>query len=139
MNILARPPVDPPGNGRPDDELDGLLYAFFRRQMPDPWPAFRRPARPAEAPRQRSRWAGFRPYLALAASVALLVIGSWMLSARSRPATPLPGGTDNSATRPRLDQRLPDLRMKESLIQPEAGPTIIRIEVGPDVIQEGNR
>jgi hypothetical protein len=65
------------------DDLDGLLRAFFRRQMPHPWPAPPVPPdhstvlrRPASGYGQlRSRWA-------LAAAVALLLLGSLLLPRR---------------------------------------------------------
>jgi hypothetical protein len=69
---------------KPGDDLDGLLRAFFRGQMPNPWPAPRlprfrtaTPARPAPPgrPLMRSRWA-------LAASVGLLLLGSLGLTGR---------------------------------------------------------
>jgi len=69
---------------KPGDDLDGLLRAFFRSQMPDPWPAPPVPRsasvvtmRPASSrhPLMRSRFA-------LAASVALLLLGSLFLPGR---------------------------------------------------------
>lgn len=65
------------------DDLEGLLRAFFRTQLPHPWPAspvppadsvvFRRP--PSGYGQMRSRWA-------LAAAVALLLLGSLLLPRR---------------------------------------------------------
>jgi hypothetical protein len=74
--------VDPPL--KPLDDLDGLLRAFFRAQMPHPWPAPRvprfrtapaTPPTPSRPPLNRSRWA-------LAASVGLLLLGSLVLPGR---------------------------------------------------------
>ena len=49
-----------------DDDLDGQLRAFYRDQMPNPWPAWkappitsRPPARPAPRPLWRSRLGDF--------------------------------------------------------------------------------
>jgi hypothetical protein len=74
----------PPPPRKPSDDLDFLLRAFFRSQMPDPWPGLRlssfrpnsaRPATPSRRPLIRSRWA-------LAASIGLLLIGSLLLPGR---------------------------------------------------------
>jgi len=70
------------------EPIDALLGAFFRSEMPSPWPAFRPAARtrlspgPVPVPR-RSAYAG---KFALAASVALLVVGTWLLPATFAPA-----------------------------------------------------
>jgi len=74
--------VEPP-HSQPGDELDGLLRKFFKSQLPHPWPAPQVPSsvtpsqlRPASGRSlTRSRWA-------LAASVALLLFGSWLLPNR---------------------------------------------------------
>jgi hypothetical protein len=77
MNVVQPPPM------QPGDDLDGLLRKFFRRQLPNPWPpprllsdvssCQRRPANGQNL--MRSRWT-------LAASVALLLFGSWLLPNR---------------------------------------------------------
>ncbi len=83
-----------PTSGQPGDEVDALLTAFYRKEMPAPWPAFRPPAsRAGTAPLQAppplplrrpgpslspARGLSFgRSRLALAASVALIVFGTW--------------------------------------------------------------
>lgn len=72
---------------KPSDDLDGLLRSFFRRQMPNPWPASRAAqlrAAPrilpssARRPLIRSRWT-------LAASIGLLLVGSFLLPGRLAP------------------------------------------------------
>src|SRR3954471_1739881 len=76
MNRMGRPPL-PSG-----DDLDGLLRAFYRAQLPSPWPALKAPPPPAArrpAPGPRG-WPLLRSRLALAASVALLVLGSLLFS-----------------------------------------------------------
>jgi hypothetical protein len=71
--------------GLPPEELDTLLTGFFRSEMPDPWPVLKAPAeapfRPA-AP-VASRWTSVRSRVALAASVALLLVGTWCFSAKA--------------------------------------------------------
>jgi hypothetical protein len=83
MNLVEPSPLNP------GDDLDGLLRAFFRGQMPHPWPSPRmarlhgtRSERPPSSGRgrNRSRWA-------LAASVALLLLGSLFLSGRIAPSS----------------------------------------------------
>jgi hypothetical protein len=81
----------------PGENLDALLSAFFRAELPKPWPAFRAPARrPRVAPRLAQgfgdargsggviapgapgptlRWSS---RLALAAAVVLLLLGAWL-------------------------------------------------------------
>lgn len=64
--------------GHTPDDLDGLLRSFFRSEMPDPWPTMTAPAIENPTP---TWWSRSRSRLALAASVALLLVGSWFLSA----------------------------------------------------------
>lgn len=82
MRFVDPPTLDSPWRERPGDDLDGLLTAFFQRELPSPWPAapqaeetvvVRR--RPPEV--RRSAWTS---RLALAASVAVLLGGGWLLS-----------------------------------------------------------
>jgi hypothetical protein len=80
MTQPTRPPVSP------GEDLDGLLRAFYQAQLPHPWPDFKVPGAD-DAPSARGsgirRFALARSRLALAASVALLVFGSFFLP---RPA-----------------------------------------------------
>jgi len=63
--------------GQAPDDLDGLLRNFFRSEMPNPWPTMTAPAIENPTP---TWWSRSRSRLALAASVALLLVGSWFLS-----------------------------------------------------------
>jgi hypothetical protein len=82
MNLVV-PPVDHSDRSS-EDELDGLLRAFYKAELPNPWPSF-------EAPADRNLILPLRPFgkrfpmwrtrLALAASVAFLVAGPIALSA----------------------------------------------------------
>ena len=81
------------------DALDRLLSDFFKGQLPRPWPpapaggAFAEPARNAiPDPGRRSR-------LTLAASVAVLLGGGWLLVGGS-PNGPRPAANPNGAARP---------------------------------------
>ena len=76
---------------RPQGEpIDALLGAFFRAEMPSPWPAFRSPTktRLALAQTHAGRHPVYAGRLALAASVGLLFLGSWLLPAVT-PRAPL--------------------------------------------------
>jgi hypothetical protein len=104
MNMITRPPVE--ANGQPEPYED-LLRAFFRAEMPEPWPELNRPeprVLPFVRPQRASRFAGTRSRLALAASVAILLLSSWALSGALRN-TPVEGGNQvvpgtNTATGP---------------------------------------
>src|SRR5262245_26796246 len=82
MRMVDPPTLDSPWQERPGDDLDGLLTAFFHRELPAPWPTaptveeanviLRR-----TPPRRRPLWSS---RLALAASVAVLLTAGWMLS-----------------------------------------------------------
>jgi hypothetical protein len=78
MSHLEPPPVDPRGAGPGPHDLDGLLRAYFRAEMPDPWPVLRLPIL-GQPGRGRTRSSG-RSHLALAASVALLMGGTLWLA-----------------------------------------------------------
>ncbi len=142
MSFLEQPPVDPRPDGRGADDLDGLLRAFFRAEMPDPWPSFRAPesARlilPLPVP---ARGGAARSRFALAASVALLVTGSALFTGKlptDDPGTPR-GGLDDRATdvhKPLRNRAEPPKQtppgnylIKEELIQkPDAG--YIKVDV----------
>lgn len=141
MSLLSPPPVQR-GGPLPPDDVDAVLRAFFKAQMPDPWPspdvsAPRRNATLAVA-RPSKGWPLMRSRLAVAASVALLVGGSLLLSGafQVRPAAPTgptifngraealnPDGTPKTPSAP--DARLPaKIKINESLIQEPSGTTI---------------
>jgi len=109
MNFVTRPPIDANGVGHGPDDLDEALFAFFRSEMPDPWPTMKPPSRISSAPPVRlapaapipSRRPWFRsPRFALAASVALLIGGYAIMSAALAP----PVAVENS----KLDSARPD-------------------------------
>jgi hypothetical protein len=130
MNVIVPPRVPP------DDEIDGLLRAFFRAELPHRWPAMKAPAPPTvpapPAPRRPALW---RSRLALAASVALLALGSLFLpgqAPREPQASPVPGISPGpgSAKREKLPPVAPDnVKSSLSLEQTKDGPTKIKVEV----------
>jgi hypothetical protein len=96
---------------RKEAGLDGMLAAFFKSEMPDPFPRFKAPMGLSNLPMPVAvnRASGERntstvkSRLALAASVALLVGGCWYVSSQigapaERPAT---GKGDLSAKLPK--------------------------------------
>jgi len=106
--------------GLPPEEVDTLLRSFFRAEMPDPWPVLQAPAEePFRQERQpASRWTALRSRVALAASVALLLLGSWCFSAKapdySLPPQDISGGS-GSANAPK--DGLPGVRKLPSKTQ----------------------
>ncbi len=128
MNVIVPPRVPP------DDEIDGLLRAFFRAEVPNPWPALKAPAAPQTtpvppAPPRRALW---RSRLALAASVALLALGSllWPGKAQPEPQAPAVPIGPTSAKRDKLPAVAPDsVKSSLSLEQTKDGPTKIKVEV----------
>jgi hypothetical protein len=91
--------IHPPIMHRPDDEIDRLLRAFYRAELPSPWPELKLPALPAARPAVRRSLLPSR--LALAASVLLLVLGSWLLadSFRGYPLRTVEPGTETGTAR----------------------------------------
>lgn len=128
MRFVDPPTLDSPWRERPGEDLDGLLTAYFRRELPCPWLAapdveeavVLRRANPPRRPLWGSR-------LALAASVAVLLAGGLLLSGsflsldREGPTTPL--------TAPTADK---SFKFKTSLQQQPSGEIGIRIDVLPD-------
>jgi hypothetical protein len=124
-----------------EEDLDRLLEAFFRSEVPDPWPAFTPPRvmlwPPAVRGGRRSagRTSGhpLQSRLALAASVALLLAGLWLLG--SRPLPPgkesLPGVESPEATRPLLPD-LPSEGGRSSSPVPEKVKSSLTLEQGDD-------
>jgi len=107
MNDIARPPMGPTnGQGSPEP-IDNLLRGFFRAEMPEPWPTLSRPEPrilPFVRPQRASRFASTRSRLALAASVAVLLVTSWFVSGalRSNEATngSVVPGTEHATPKP---------------------------------------
>lgn len=100
MSVLE--PNPSPSSG----DLETQLRAFYLRQLPQPWPtpqlvlsAMSTPRRPANNSNlMRSRWA-------LAASVALLLFGSWLLPGRLSPV----GNAEHGANGPLISNIPPDM------------------------------
>jgi hypothetical protein len=91
---LLEPPVNPMNLNR-DDDLDHLLATFFRREVPHPWPVLKPPAPVPAADGQAAARPLSRSRLALAASVALLVVGQGLLNrAYHKDEPPAAGDVD---------------------------------------------
>jgi len=136
-------------NGR---NLDHVLEAFFRSEMPNPWPAFQpplsrasrlpfpespTPARlpftaPAPPPRTSAGGSLVRSRLALAASVAILIGGGLLLPARlSGPAAGLPSMDAPTGKVPPFPSVPPDKDVPPAFLEQGAdGRTGIGVTVG---------
>ena len=79
------PPVQPQHPGRPPEDVDGLLRAFFRAELPRRWPAAPRPRAAGPAP---SRWPLLGSRFALAATLASCLVGSLALASFFPSTTP---------------------------------------------------
>jgi len=66
------------GEDRPD-ETDRLLTAYFRSEVPSPWPSLPTPGSTRVATAVRNHHLT-QSRLMLAASIATLLIGSWLLT-----------------------------------------------------------
>lgn len=99
MNFLEPSSTGSGRFDRPPENIDGLLRAFFQAEVPSPWPEMTAPVSAAAAtapakPRVRSL---VRSRLALAASIALLAIGPWLVAGKFqtvRKTDPGPGVGD---------------------------------------------
>jgi hypothetical protein len=112
--------------GRSPDDVDQLLRSFFQEEMPRSWPAFAGGLTPADQqpqlPAANRHQSPFRSRFVLAASVAILLIGTWWLGGRfSTPESPTspsaPGKVigakerRNNATAPKM---VPDAKLKKN-------------------------
>jgi hypothetical protein len=92
-------------------DLDKMLSAFFKAEIPDPFPALKRPVGTFQSqmpmpvssePRQRpDRTALSKSRISLAASVALLLGGCWYLSSQigNAPERPSVGKGDGGSAK----------------------------------------
>jgi len=126
-----------------DDELDALLGDFFKAQMPDPWPAFKKPtlrlATPLPRPERRHPWQVLRTRLALAASIGLLALAAWMLSDKLTGPRATGDTVFDTITDPRAEPKHdplrgvkpPKVKSQENFFQ-EKGGTGIKLTVEED-------
>jgi len=70
------------------DDVDRLLQSYFRREMPSSWPAWKAPARVAGAGEGLGICKTWRSRFALAASIALLLLGQLWLFGSYRVEEP---------------------------------------------------
>jgi hypothetical protein len=135
MRFSEPPTVDRAGKGASGDELDTLLRAFFQSEMPHPWPALPLPRqqeqpRPAVllTPAAAHPWVPIHSRLALAASVGLLLVGSWFLAAPFHPTNSGDASVPaNSALTGSNDKG--GIKTREFLEQDKDNPTKFRLEL----------
>jgi len=154
MNSVKVPPVSSNGVGHGHDDLGNALRAFFRSEMPQPWPKMKLPTQerviapfPPPTASKKSwprRWL-FNSRTALAAALGVLIVGHLLLSDTLKPKAldPLDGGPPTTAdprlTRPTDADRVkqvpapedPDVILDESLIQNGNHPTEMKFKVTP--------
>lgn len=134
-----------------DEDLENLLHAYFQAELPTPWPEMKAPqhsASPAFSsngkapvlpmPTRTRTWVRWRSRLALAASVALLAGGTFLMpTPLLRKATSVdtlevgPGSADTTERRSILDGSFDPSRSKlrEAITQPSDGPGGVTVEV----------
>jgi hypothetical protein len=144
MRFLDPPTLDAGRRGLPGDEIDGHLSAFFRAEMPSPWPGAPVPDETPVILRPTPvRQSFFRSRMALAASVALLIAGAWLLGDSFKDAPDnrpdASGFSDSTAnTRDRTDDGMP-VRVNKRLIPTKDGIGI-RFTITPDLPEKsGNK
>lgn len=96
MNAVTTTSVHSQGGDDPN-RIDRMLSDFFRTEVPAPWPTLMPPSEsPAPALKTRSWTAS---HLALALSIAGLLVGGWVLSGRLPNAAPITGTLDDGAAK----------------------------------------
>jgi hypothetical protein len=122
---------------QPADDLDGLLRAFYRKEMPRRWPM--PPVRPLPLRRDKPRnFASFRSHLALAASLALLLLGALLAgggkyNSVAPPGLRLPGDGDAKRVVPFKEVGPEKLKSSLSLEQDPEGGTAIKVDYFEEV------
>jgi len=136
MNYIVRPPSDPNLFGRRQDDLDGLLRAFYREELPDPWPMLKppspSPSKPSKAAGSGSKPSLFRSRFALAATIALCLIGSLGLCGRfaASPSAQPRGTSRDIGERPGRNQHRNQFIIRnEQRGQTPEGRPFIRLQV----------
>lgn len=79
---MDRPPLRVIAADQPAGEVEELVRAFFRSELPNPWPELAVPPTASEA-RPRDQWS-WRSRILLAASVAFLLVSTLALADRFR-------------------------------------------------------
>jgi hypothetical protein len=96
--IATSSPSDQQGGDGPDN-LDRRLGAYFRREVPDPWPQVPTPVKAPVGRQRETTLSAAR--MALAASVAALLATGWFVHGRMSGPIPPGGSLENgSATVP---------------------------------------
>jgi len=80
-------------DSRSDQDLDDLLRSYFQKEMARPWPAWQAPKQHLVtlAPHMPLRAGSMSRYLALAASIALMIFGFLFVSDKLLTSNPLQG------------------------------------------------
>lgn len=113
MRSVVPPTLNAAGWERSSDDVEDLLRAYFRAQLPQSWPELKLPAASQPLPPVRSVWSSRS---ALAAAVSFLLLGTLALSAAfhgPEPATRQPSGAFTADRDPLgMSKQLPDGKNK---------------------------
>ena len=128
----------------PGEDIDALLGAFFKGEMPDPWPAFQPPRRtlpfrPAEKKTPPPRFV-ISSRMALAAAVALLTLCGWLLSGSLGRPTAGPSDFFDPSGKPKANKSEGGHHLFRNLPTPKgdaepAGKVRSAISLEPDSIR----
>jgi hypothetical protein len=107
---------------RSNRDLDTVLKSFFRSEMASPWPMWQAPKQHTVvlAPNKTAGSSSMRSYLALAASIALMICSFLFVSDKLHNAGPRDPNGDNIGFKPLI---------KENLRQNGEGPTQLEIRL----------
>jgi hypothetical protein len=119
MSLSTQPPVSP------GEDLDGLLRAFYQAQLPHPWPDFKVPDAGGAPSARLRRFALLRSRLTLAASVALLFSGSFLLPRQAPQQT----GPEVEIRSPTATNTRPGSKISVYLEQRQGEPTRIKADM----------
>ena len=111
---------------RSEQNLDSLLRTFYRGEMPHRWPEWKTPQQSVIVPARTDSWSGIlRSRFALAASIALMILGFVFVSDKTQNGNPLNSNFEKIGIRPEPTKS----RMKESIQINGESPSKYRIEV----------
>jgi hypothetical protein len=117
---------------RSEQNLDSLLRTFYQGEMPHRWPEWKTPQQSVIVPARSHSWSGIlRSRFALAASIALMILGFVFVSDKIQNGNPSDSSFDKIGIRPDPTSLKPQPakpRMKESIRVNGESPSQYRID-----------